>query len=145
MAEARETGLSRHWPQVSERTVKLELTRLAVRRQAQIGTLELEVYAPELTQFAELDFDEGLRSFHRPRAQGETAWPALDDLLEACRDARFRRLTLERRTRERQAEEEERQHRLAHPEEYFSVAAVIREKLNGRAFGAMDASPARTA
>lgn len=125
--EARETSLSRHLPRVSVAEVKLELTRLAVRRQARIGTLELDVYAPEMTQFATLDFLAGLRTFHRPRAQGETAWPPLDDLIEACERARFTRLTEERNRRERMAEESERRHRLEHPEDFFPVHEIIRE------------------
>jgi len=116
------TELSNPLRYPSADAIEMELAKLAIRRQASITPADLAVYSEDLAGFLMPDLTEGLRSFVRPRERGETAFPDVGSIIEACKVARGERLQREALEREQRAAQEEAEHRATHPEEYFSIA-----------------------
>ena len=98
-----QTAISKPSDALLRNALKKTLTGLAEARQAAVSTETLNLYSRELLEFDAADVREIVRAVAtRKRTEGETAFPALGELLEPLKDRRNRRLQIERREQERQ-------------------------------------------
>jgi len=110
------------------KVITAHLAKLGVRRQAKLAEADYLVLADDLMTFDLLDVISGLDALGRmPRREGETAFPGAAALQEGCRVTRNARRDAGAQERQNRQDEEERQHRQEHPEEYISVAELLKE------------------
>jgi hypothetical protein len=104
VARREPTAISKPYDVHLSKNLKKTLTALAEARQAGVSAETLNLYSRELCEFDPADVRDLVRALAtRKRADGETAFPSLGDLIEPLKAARSRRIRQEREERERQA------------------------------------------
>lgn len=139
----RSSGLSR------QEEIKILLAKFAVRRQAQIGEAEYDIYSASLLSYSLTDIEMALNLLSsKPRAEGQTAFPEEIVILEAVRGiARTRRAAEEEATKAKEWEaykarvEAERQELMSNPEEWNKTLNDAAERLGMGRKKVIDTTP----
>lgn len=103
----------------SKREIVLALTKFAERRQAQVNGSTLATFAEDLEHFSLTDIVTGLNAISsRRRAEGETAFPEIQAIVEEAQAASRNRRIAEARKRKMADEAAESRRMVEHPEDF---------------------------
>jgi hypothetical protein len=98
------------------------LGTLAIRRQAKITDQDYQVFASDLEHFDLIDIESATVAIaKRTRAEGETAFPEVQAIVEAAQAASRNRRIAGERERRMSDEAAERRRRVEHPEEFEPI------------------------
>jgi len=111
-----------------------KLAEIAMAQQAVVDAETLQYFAEMLSTSEPQDLLAATSYFcHRERAQGETAFPSLPALENAVKDAKNKRLAVEREQQEREDAVIKAKHFAEHPEQYVVIKdfkALLRELMD---------------
>jgi len=121
-----------------EDAIEVLLTGLSTARQAKIGDAEFDLYVPALMKYDLTIIHAAIVALSlKPRADGETAFPALGTILAAVRDAR----EAQGESRASQEIDRLRAHKAANPDHYTTSDETKAMVAELSAKFSMDAKP----
>lgn len=120
--------MQRHYkssPQL-EKSIAVELVKLAEARQAAVNRAGLEIYSAHLSRYPMEDIRAACATLSlTKRNEGETAFPDLPTIDEAVKVAFRNRRIAEDRVMRQEREETEERNRRENPEDFVSVSAMV--------------------